>query len=69
MSDQEPKLNKKRLDTAAIMELVLEWLRMIPKVNKYFLEQEAKIKTDRIVKYAETVESDAVNATNQQKSA
>ena len=68
MSDQEPKQNKKRLDSAAVMELVYEWLRMIPKINKYFLEQEAKIKTDKIVKYAETVGADPANV-GQQKSA
>lgn len=32
-----------------ITELILEWLRIIPKVNKHYLEQEAKIKTEKIL--------------------
>jgi len=31
-----------------ILNLIVEWLRVIPQVNKYFLEQEAKIKADEI---------------------
>lgn len=31
-----------------IVALIKEWLRMIPGVNKFFLEQEAKIKADKI---------------------
>lgn len=32
-----------------IFRLILEWLKMLPGINKFFLEQEAKIKTDRII--------------------
>ncbi len=32
-----------------IVKLIVEWLKLIPRVNKFFLEQEAKIKTDRIL--------------------
>ena len=32
-----------------VFRLILEWLKMLPGVNKFFLEQEAKIKTDRIM--------------------
>lgn len=32
-----------------IFKLLLEWLKMLPGVNHFFLEQEAKIKTDRII--------------------
>lgn len=32
-----------------VFRLLLEWLKMLPGVNKFFLEQEAKIKTDRIM--------------------
>ncbi len=32
-----------------IFELLLNWLRMLPGINRFFLEQEAKIKTDRII--------------------
>ena len=33
----------------AIVDLIKKWLAIIPGVNKFFLEQEAKIKTDRII--------------------
>ena len=32
-----------------VLALIKNWLRMIPHVNKLFLEQESKIKTDKIV--------------------
>lgn len=32
-----------------IFRLIIEWLKMLPGVNKFFLEQEAKIKTDKIL--------------------
>lgn len=38
-----------------IWKLIGEWLRVVPGVNRYFLEQEIKIKTDRIMMYAESV--------------
>lgn len=33
-----------------IFKLIFGWLRIIPGVNKYYLEQEAKLKADRIIK-------------------
>ena len=36
-----------------ILKLLRVWLKLIPGVNKFFLEQEAKIKTDEIVSLAE----------------
>lgn len=32
-----------------IFKLLFEWLKMLPGVNKFFLQQEAKIKADKIV--------------------
>lgn len=32
-----------------VFQLIISWLRIIPKVNKHYLEQEAKIKADRII--------------------
>lgn len=32
-----------------ILRLIIEWLKLLPGVNRFFLEQEAKIKTDRII--------------------
>ncbi|HLC99674.1 MAG TPA: hypothetical protein VJC11_01775, partial [Patescibacteria group bacterium] len=35
--------------TKAILELIRKWLKFIPGINKFFLEQEAKIKADKIM--------------------
>jgi len=32
-----------------IFRLIIEWLKLLPGVNRFFLEQEAKIKADKIV--------------------
>jgi len=32
-----------------VFKLIVEWLQMLPGVNKFFLEQEAKIKADKII--------------------
>lgn len=32
-----------------ILLLIIEWLKILPGVNKFFLEQEAKIKTDNLL--------------------
>lgn len=39
-----------KVKTKKILDLIRHWLKLIPGVNKFFLEQEAKIKTDRILK-------------------
>jgi hypothetical protein len=36
-----------------VVTLIRDWLKIIPGINKYFLEQEAKIKTDKILELAE----------------
>ena len=33
----------------SIFKLLLEWLKLLPGVNRFFLEQEAKIKAERIL--------------------
>ncbi|MFA6466450.1 MAG: hypothetical protein WCV71_01160 [Patescibacteria group bacterium] len=43
-------LMQTKIKVSAITKLILEWLRIIPKINKHYLEQEAKIKTDNILK-------------------
>lgn len=43
LSQTKVKVNK-------IISLIREWLKMIPGVNKFFLEQEVKIKADKILK-------------------
>jgi len=32
-----------------ILKLITEWLKLLPGINRFFLEQEAKIKTDQIL--------------------
>lgn len=39
-----------KIQVKKILEIIRDWLRIIPGVNKFFLEQEAKIKTDAILK-------------------
>lgn len=39
-----------KVKTKKILDLIRQWLKLIPGVNKFFLEQEAKIKSDRILK-------------------
>lgn len=43
-------LSETKVKVAKIIDLVKKWLRVIPGVNKFFVEQEAKLKTDRIIK-------------------
>lgn len=42
-----------KVNAGKILKLVADWLKMIPGVNRYFLVQEAKLKTDRLVKIGE----------------
>jgi len=34
-----------------IFNLIVEWLKLLPGVSKFFIEQEAKIKTDKLLKF------------------
>lgn len=43
-------LSSPKVQVMKIVDLIKKWLSMIPGVNKYFIEQEAKIKADEIVK-------------------
>jgi len=42
-------LNGGKVKLKKIINLIFEWLRLLPGVNKFFLEQEAKIKADKII--------------------
>lgn len=46
-------LSAAKVNIKKIFFLITEWLKLIPGVNKFFLEQEAKIKTDKILDSAE----------------
>lgn len=39
-----------KVNARKVFGLIREWLKMIPGVNRFFLEQEAKIKTDKILR-------------------
>lgn len=43
-------LQKTKIVFKQIFDLIKEWLKIIPGINKFFAEQEAKIKTDKILK-------------------
>lgn len=43
-------LTKTKVSVEKIISIIKKWLSLIPRVNKFFLEQEAKIKADQIVK-------------------
>jgi len=42
-------LKHTHIKAKSIFYLIVEWLRTLPGINKFFLEQEAKIKTDQII--------------------
>ncbi|MFA6514605.1 MAG: hypothetical protein WCT50_05005 [Patescibacteria group bacterium] len=42
-------LDKGKVKVSKIIGLIKNWLKLIPGVNKFFLEQEAKIKADKIM--------------------
>lgn len=46
-------LRSTHLKVKKIFHLIFEWLRLLPGINHFFLEQEAKIKTDRIIQLHE----------------
>ena len=43
-------LSEARVQAKKIIELIIEWLKIIPGVSRFFIEQEAKIKADEIMK-------------------
>lgn len=42
-------LSQAKVKAKKIVDLIRHWLRIIPGINKHFLEQEAKIKADKIL--------------------
>ncbi|MFA6105301.1 MAG: hypothetical protein WC725_01725 [Patescibacteria group bacterium] len=42
-------LSSTHVKVKKVFQLIMEWLKMLPGINRFFLEQEAKIKTDRIL--------------------
>jgi hypothetical protein len=50
VSKIEVLISTAKATAQAIVELIRTWLTIIPGVNRFFLEQESKLKTDRIMK-------------------
>ncbi|MFH1631471.1 MAG: hypothetical protein ABIA47_00390 [bacterium] len=46
-------VDKGKITARKVLKLISDWLKMIPGVNKFFLEQEAKIRTDKVLNYIE----------------
>ncbi|MBI4122276.1 MAG: type IV secretion system DNA-binding domain-containing protein [Parcubacteria group bacterium] len=46
----ERLLEQVKVQSKKIFQLLFAWLKIIPGVNKYFLEQEAKLKTDELMR-------------------
>ncbi|NTU98460.1 hypothetical protein HGA64_00420 [Candidatus Falkowbacteria bacterium] len=42
-------LSESKIKAKKIINLLKEWLKLIPGVNRFFLEQEAKIKADELI--------------------
>lgn len=42
-------LQSSKVKIKKIFELIMDWLKLLPGINKFFLMQEAKIKTDKIL--------------------
>lgn len=42
-------LQQAKVQVDKVLAAIRDWLKIIPGVNKFFLEQEAKIKTDRLL--------------------
>lgn len=45
---------KTKIKVKKIVKLIRNWLKTVPGINKFFLEQEAKIKADKIVALVES---------------
>ncbi len=43
-------LEKTKVKVKKIINIIKKWLSIIPRVNKFFLEQESKIKADEVMK-------------------
>lgn len=42
-------LSRSKVKVGKIIDLIKSWLKIIPGINKFFLEQESKIKADKIL--------------------
>lgn len=47
-------LDKTKINASKIIDLIKSWLKLIPGVSHFFLEQDAKIKADKIIRAKDT---------------
>lgn len=47
-----------KLNVSRVIRLIRDWLLVVPKVNRFYLEQEAKIKTDELIDLVEARKED-----------
>ena len=52
-------IKRRSFDPAVALDLTTAWMQLVPKANKYYLEQESKLKIDELAAYADTVKNDA----------
>lgn len=50
-------LRQTKVKIKEIFKLLVEWLRTLPGVNKYYIEQEAKIKADKLLALKEVTDA------------
>ena len=60
----EELIETMKVKAKIVLSLIRDWLTIIPGVNKYFLEQESKIKTDKIVMLAKERKKEIKNKIN-----
>ena len=46
----EKTMQETKIKVKKVFKLILKWLKIVPGVNRFFIRQEAKIKTDKIIK-------------------
>lgn len=51
----ETLMGKAKFKIRKVLRLLIDWLKLIPGVNRFFLEQEAKIKADQISALRQTL--------------
>lgn len=48
-------LDKTKVKVGKVIDLIRAWLKLIPGVNRFFVEQETKIKADKIMRIKDTL--------------
>jgi len=49
----ETMIKQTKVNIRKVIHLILAWLKLLPITNKYFLEQEAKIKAEKMLRIAD----------------